>query len=86
MREQEFTTEKTCNEIHDKYVRCYESWNDPAIDPAMAGEVGKVGALSLPLGKEWGRGYAFGISPYSLPPFPLAWWRVRVALHCALTL
>ncbi len=71
MREQEFTTEKTCIEIHDKNVRCYESWNDPAIDPAMAGEVGKVGALSLPLGMEWGKGYAFGIPPCLLSLSPL---------------
>ena len=73
MREQEFTKEKTCIAIHDKNVRCCESWNDPAIDPAMAGEVGKVGRIISPHRRGMGEGFLFGIPPYSLPLFPLAW-------------
>ena len=83
MREQEFTTEKTYIAIHDKYVRCYESRIDPAIDPAMAGEVGKVGALSLPLGMEWGKGYAFGVPPTLSRCSPLDGGTLRCLALCA---
>ncbi len=85
MREGKFTTEKTCIEIHDNIVRYCQGITGEGFSFRGLARWGRLGGLSLPIGEEWGRFFFSGF-PLLSPAVPPWIVRVRVALHCALTL
>jgi hypothetical protein len=83
VREGEFTTEKTCNEIHDNIVRYCQGITGGGFSFRGLARLGRLGGLSLPIGGEWGRVFFSGFPPILSRCSPLGMVRSRCLALCA---